>query len=228
MMTTVGFVVAVQLQLMATAKPPAPQDPRDLNRRYQSPAELQPNQERSVTLAVADFELREPWFKSPRWFLSIGLGSSIALRTAPKAVAEGSFFFAAQRGRLAFEIGGEASLASTKHEDFGGGFRHRLVLSTAAACGLQKSLAVCVVGKLGQVHVRGTAVDKPATSNGLVAQVGPRLAYSLGLSSRIALRGRIDALYLLTPWTVELNQLDVWKMPRLSAVTGIDLEFRFR
>jgi hypothetical protein len=39
---------------------------------------------------------------------------------------------------------------------------------------------------------------------------------------------RLDVLALLTPFTVELNQVEQWKMPRLGALAGIDLSARFR
>jgi hypothetical protein len=101
------------------------------------------------------------------------------------------------------------------------------VLGTVAACGLRGSTSACAIVKLGQIGVQGVGVDKPASPEGFVAQVGPRLAYSIGLGDHLALVGHADALYLLTSWTITVNHVAVWTMPRLGAVAGIDLAVRF-
>jgi len=40
--------------------------------------------------------------------------------------------------------------------------------------------------------------------------------------------GHADALYLLTPWTVHVNHVVAWTMPRVGAVAGIDLAVKFQ
>jgi hypothetical protein len=68
----------------------------------------------------------------------------------------------------------------------------------------------------------------PSSPTGFVAQAGPRLAATLELGGQILLLGHADALFLLTPWTVELNHTAIWTMPRFGAALGIDLAARFR
>jgi hypothetical protein len=230
MMTTVGFVVAVQIQLMATERAktsPQRYEGEPGTRRTQEPTKSPPDQVGSVTLAVRSFEVRPASSDSTEWSAMAGLGPSIGLGLAPSTVAQGRLFFALQTGWFGLEAGAEASLPSTKREAYGGGFRQEVFWGTLAACGWGGSIAACGVGKLGQIQVHGTGVDRPASPSGFVAQVGPRLAYSVGLGDYLVLLGHIEGLYLVTPWTVELNKLDVWTMPRLGAVAGIDLATRF-
>ena len=102
-----------------------------------------------------------------------------------------------------------------------------LVLGTLAACGSRSSFSACGVGKMGRIRVRGTGVDNSASPQGLVGEVGIRLALSLRLDDHLILRGHVDGLYLLSPWTVDLNQEAVWTMPPFSATAGLDLAFSF-
>ena len=230
MMTTVGFVVAVQIQLMATEKAktsPPHSDNEQSTHSQQDGADLPPPV-RSVTLTIRSFEVHPASSDSTKWTTLVGLGSSVAFGLAPHALVQGRLFLALQRGWVGLEAGAEASLPSTSRETYGGGHRDELFLGTLAACGYEGPFAACGVGKLGQILVRGTGVDKPASPSGFLAQVGPRLGYSLGLGNHLALLGRIEALYLLTPWTIDLNQVQVWRMPRFSGVAGIDLAARFR
>ena len=102
------------------------------------------------------------------------------------------------------------------------------MLGTLAVCGWQRSFCACGLAKLGLLQVHGLGVDRPASPAGFVAQVGPRLAYYLGLGARLGLLPHLDASYGLTPWTVDLNHVGVWRMPRLGAVAGIDLTASLR
>jgi hypothetical protein len=230
MAATVGFVLAVQIQLMATEKSnasaPHPEDESSTDRGHQ-PTNALPQKSHSITLSVRSFEVRSVSSKA-EWSVMAGLGPSIGFGLAPNAVGQGRLFLALQTGPLGLEAGAEGVLPSTTREPYGGGFRHELFLGTLAACGWQGAFAACGVGKLGEIQVHGTGVDRPASPSGFVAQLGPRLTYSFGLGNHILLLGHIESLYLLTPWTVDLNQLNVWTMPRISAIAGIDVAARFQ
>ncbi len=229
MMTTVGFVVAVQIQLMASEQATEPTAPIDAGSSGRSglPADLVPG-EVTVTLSVKTFDVRAPPLSNQtNWMTMVGAGPSIGFGPGPGAVAQGRLFLAVQRAWAELEVGAEASLPSTKREDYGGGFRHELLLGTLAACGWYRSFSACGLGKLGRLQVHGVGVDKPTSSGGLVGQIGPRFAYSLGLGGHFILLGHVDGLYLVTPWTVDLNNVAVWTMPRFNAVAGIDLAIRF-
>jgi hypothetical protein len=251
MLATMGFVLAVQIQLMvrdAVAEPsPGAMDtdhtrasdarrhqpaadterPSALDaRRHQPTADSNRVVEATTSPPTVASE-EPPTSRGPPWSCMAGIGPSAGFGLGPDPIAQGRLFISVKDGHAAFELGGEASLPSTTRQDYGGGFRHRLVLGTAAACGLRGSSAACAVVKLGQIGAQGVGLDEPASPRALVAQVGARYAYFVRLGDRLALVGHADALYLLTSWTVDVNHLAVWTMPRLGAVAGIDLAVRF-
>jgi len=224
MMATVGFVVAVQIQLMATEKAAE----TGVRVTKPKPAEEQVLTHAQTTLTTKSFEVRPTSSPDPtRWSATVGIGTAIGYGLGPNPVVQGRLFLALQSGWFGLEGGAEASLPSTKREAYGGGFRHDLQLGTLGLCGWYTSIAACGLGKIGRVHVQGLGVDKPNSSDGLAAQLGPRFAYSLQLGNHFVLLEHIEALYLLTPWTVELNRVVVWSMPRFSVSAGIELAVRF-
>jgi hypothetical protein len=234
MVATVGFVVAVQIQLMATEKATGDHSRLDGSnptmRRPAPPLET-PSDRRAtdVKLTLQNFVPRRPsTFSGARWAGAAGIGPSVGFGLGPDSVAMGRLFFSLQHRSIGLEAGAEASLPSETRQTYGGGFQHELILGALGACGSAGSISVCGLAKLGRMQVHGLGIDRPATPRAFIAQVGPRLAYSFGLGDHLALLGRVDALYLVTPWTVELNHVAIWKMPRLSAVVGIDLQVRFQ
>ncbi len=230
MMTTMGFVVAVQIQFMAT-EPAASSAPQASSTR---PAASTVSRQPPPVLgsrkaapgngsAVAPAQGRD----AAIWSVSGGIGPLVGLGLGPDPIALGRLFFAVQRGRIGLELGGEASLPDNTRQVEAGGFRHQLMLGTLAGCGVFDSVSACGLAKLGSIHVDGVGVDVPNSSSGFVALVGPRAAYSLGLGGSFLLGAHVDVLYLLTPWTVDLNHMTVWTMPRLGGEAGIDIGLRF-
>jgi hypothetical protein len=235
-MATMAFVVAVQLELMASRAepevlPPSTDDvdaapartdvagQNDALVDYPFEKATSAAGEASPTLEVAH---------SPSWSPVAGAGPAVGLGLAPNAILQGRLFFAAEFERAAIELGVEASWPTTTYQDHGGGFRHELLLGTLAACARRQALEFCGLGKLGVLVVRGLAVDRAASPAGFVAQVGPRSSYSLALSDSLALLAHVDALFLLTPWTVDVNHTALWTMPRFGVTGGIDLAVHFR
>lgn len=237
MMTTVGFVVAVQIQLTATEhtaepiplpahpEPDTPDDspsPRHAHSNGGEPAAV-------VALTMRSFELHPPRVpKRTEWVTTVGAGPAIGVGLAPATVGlVGRIFGAVQYGRVGLEVGAEASRATTTREAYGGGFRHQLVLGTLAGCAWHGAISACALGKLGRVQVQGVGIDVPASPKGLVAEVGPRVAYTVGIDQHLTLLGHVEALCTLTSWTVYLNHIAVWTVPRFATVAGIDLAARF-
>lgn len=233
---TMGFVVAVQIQLMATepASESVPQPvPTEPTPDHDSPPGQAPEQagrmavqpKKSTTGRLA--QPMRPAESSPPWSLTGGAGPAVGFGLGPDPVVEGRLFFGFELGQAALELGGEASLPATTRLASGAGFSHGLLLGTLAACGSYGSIAGCGVTKLGSIQVTGVGVDKPASPAGFVTLVGPRLMYSFRLDDHLVLSGRIEALYQLAPWSVVLNHVAVWSVPRLSTVAGIDFAARF-
>lgn len=238
MTTTMGFVVAVQVQLMALepnaeAQRTGPDTEPGSDLVGQSTAVPAHQKREPAEAARAPSKVKTPEPppetapKSTNWSAMVGAGPLLGVGLGPDPTVLGRAFVAAQFDGVALELGAETSLQSTAHSSSAGGFRHRLLLATLATCGVYRSFSACGVAKLGRIQVHGIEVDQPASPKGLVAQVGPRLAYALRLEDHVVLLGHMEGLYLLTPWTVDLNHVAVWNMPRLSAVTGIALAARF-
>ena len=232
LMATIAFVVAVQLELMATESAPEVAPKSTEGGAGKAPdsattaAELPPA---TSVPAVATEPESVPAAANPsNWSALAGAGPTVGLGLAPATALQGRLFLAAEFTRVALEIGAEASLPTTTYQDHGGGFRYQLTLGTLAACARHRSIEGCGLGKLGRSAVRGVAVDKPASAAGFVAQVGPRVSYSLALGDHLVLLAHVDALLLLTPWTVDVNHVPMWTMPRFAGVAGIDLAARFR
>jgi hypothetical protein len=211
MLATMGFALAVQIQLMAV-EPAGEPPPRPVEgENAELPGKAHPGgHDEGRALSVSG-----------------GAGTAAALGLGPNPVAQGRLLLSLGFGQASSELAVEATLPSTTRQEYGGGFRHRLVLGTWAGCGLRGSTSACVVVKLGQLGVEGNGLDRPASAGGFVAQTGLRLGYSVALGDRMVLVGHADALYLLTSWTIQVNHVAVWTMPRLSALAGIDLALRF-
>ena len=232
MTVTMAFVVAVQTQLMA-AEPGRPAL-AEATETEPEPARTNASGPKQTGAGVEDAPAGEPAqpafavdSDASRWWATAGIGPAVGWGMGPHAVGLGRLFLSLNSGWIGAELGAEATLPSTTHVDGGAGFRHELILATLAACGSRGSVAVCAVGKLGSLRVRGTGVDNPASPSGLVGQIGTRLAYSLGLGHHLTLQGHLEGLCLPTPWTIDLNQVAVWTMPRFGAAAGMALARRF-
>jgi hypothetical protein len=169
-----------------------------------------------------------PVLHSSPLFLATGAGPALGLALSPNPLALGRVFLSLALGRAALELGAEASLPSTVHDQGAAGFQDQLMLGTLAACGERLSIYLCAVGKLGLIRVHGVGLERPFSPTGLLAQSGVRLSYSLALGHRLAVLAHGDALYLLSPWTVDVNGAATWRMPRLGTEAGIDLGIKFR
>jgi len=216
-----AFVVAVQLQLMEdelhTELESNPSS-KERSNEAQPPAPRRSGMVQLRNGAIA-LPARES-AAEPRGF--VGLGAGIGLGMAPATSFQGRAFGGGELGLARAELAYEAWLPSTLRQPYGGGFEHRLMLGSLSACFGPRTLRGCVVSKLGQLAVAGRSLDETREERGLVAQIGPRLAHEVRLSSHFSLDARAEVLYLLTPWVVTQNHVRVWQMPRFAGVFGFD------
>jgi hypothetical protein len=236
MAASMGFALAVQLQLMATERgsesgtSAVTGEPindgsvpgtRSASHRVNS-------QDIELRLTSLSFRVRSVQkAEDVGWSSSLGAGLSIGTGLAPTPVGQGRVFASVKRNWLGLEIGAEATARSTKREDYGGGFQQELRLGAFAACYWRESIAACGLAKLGQIQVQGSGIDVPASPRGFMAQTGPRLAYELALGRHLVVLLRGEVLWSLTPWAIDLNYLTVWKMPPIAAIVGFDVATRF-
>ena len=236
LLTEIGFAVALQIQLLRTTAPtdhtestsPKPPDPDVVVLAVLPQVAQEPN------LAASVSERREspdPLITpqdSSRWPMWLGIGPSTSWGVSPSMTANARLFLGARRNNMSLEIGAEANLPSTARQTNHSGFRESLLGASMAVCTHRHAISGCALGKVGQVRVSGFGVDQPRSATGMAGQAGLRLAAAMKLGGPWSVSARLDALGLLTPFTVELNQVELWKMPRLSALAGIDLSARFR
>jgi hypothetical protein len=224
LMATLGFVVAVQIQLMATTGRENAHEP--VKAENASTGRDGTDSKSRTTLTLERFELRRATSLRPSWAI-VGLGPSVGFGLGPKPVALGRLFFAVRSGWLGLDASVAASKPVEAHESYGGGIRHAVVLGALGFCAWHAAMSACALTTLGQLQIQGLDVDRPASPKGLLAQLGPRVAHSFRLSDHLMVLSHIEVLYLLTPWTADLNRVTVWKMSRVGAAAGLDLAFRF-
>jgi len=236
LMVAMGFVVAVQIQLLAT-DPTAGLASAPKAENVESPAAAASRAETESVAArpapPAQPETPLP-VESPAsasgptpWSVIAGIGPEAGVNLGPNLIAQGRIFCALQYAAASIELGAEASLPTTTRQTDGIGFRQNLILGTVAACGHYRFASACALGKFGQIRVSGLGVDAPSSPTGFIAQAGPRVAATLRLGEQLLLLVHADALFLLTPWAVELNRTAIWTMPWFGAVLGVDLAARF-
>lgn len=230
------FAVSVQIQMMAVAADadasPQATSTSDGDGVVGPPAAVERPAATSRPSAVPDATQvasgmgREDAGNRPPWKGYGGFGGTVAAGVAPSLAALGRLLFAVHNGRWLFEVGAEGSFPATGGLDTGERFSQRLLLGTAAACAEHGVLAACAVAKLGAITVRGIDLDSANSPTGFVAQLGPRVGASYWMGNHLGLHARVDALFLVTPWTVELNGVTAWTMPRLGVSAGIDISVR--
>lgn len=162
------------------------------------------------------------------WRFHAGVGPSLAFGSAPAVTGHGRLFAGAEQRQLSFELGLEGTLPVTEREADGSGFRQYILGGSVTACRQFGIAAGCLIGKAGQLRIAGFGVDEPRAPAAFVAQAGVRVGARLNLSDTWFVSPHADALGLLTPRSVTLNQAAVWHLPTLSALVGIDAGGRFR
>jgi len=227
-----GFALALQIQLMATtaaesraseAAPPSNVSPTEtVVASPPVPIVIAP-QPATISRTTTDsgFRLTEP-------SIAVGVGGAVGIGAAPTTVPVGRLFGTLEWSRVAVELAAELSGPSSTHRADGAGFSQQQLLASLAGCGVRGRWSTCLVARMGEMRVVGEGIDVRATSFGLVAQAGLRLALTQKLGSRLQITVHADGLALITRGVVTLDAMPVWTTPRLAASFGADLGIRFR
>jgi hypothetical protein len=165
----------------------------------------------------------EPAPPARKWSVVLGAGPIAELGVAP-SLAQGFRLFAAARGSaLSLELSPEVTLPVTLRRADGTGFSATSYAATLVPCARRGRLALCAVGMIGVLAVRGFGVDDARSPTSFVARAGLRLACDQPLSRHWTLGAHADGLTTLTPRTVLLNEVPVWTTPDLGLTIGLDL-----
>lgn len=227
-----SFAIVVQIQLLAqeadgAAAVPAEQastgDPSE-DVRAPLPSVAAPSEARD---AEPESSAR-PSVEEPSWRFLFGVGPTLAFGLAPRTLVEGRAFAGLRRGRLAFELGVEASLSSQHETGVDHGFEQQVGAGSLAGCLLFGRLSGCLVSKVGRLNVRGFGVDVPKSDSGTLWLLGPRLTLFQGFGGPWAGSLRVEALASLLSWEVTLDREEVWQTPLFSLSVGGDVELSFQ
>ena len=180
------------------------------------------------TTATRQGDTTKPDGATPGPSILVGAGGAVGLGVASSAVPLGRLFGAVEWSHLAVELAAEVSAPSTTRQIDGAGFSQQQFLASLAGCGVLTSLRACLIAKVGEIRVVGQGVEFPATSYGLVAQAGLRLAVTHMLGSRLQIGAHVDGLALITKGVVTLDSMPVWTTPRLAALFGAEIGIRFQ
>jgi hypothetical protein len=217
--TNLAFSVVVQIQLLSSLAPPAPEPP---------PPPPPPPPPAPPPPPVAPLVgPPPPPPPAPRLKLSIGLGPALAIGIAPEPTGLGRIFVAGRVARFSLELAFDAALPTTQHEAGSSAFSLDRFAGGAAACVHANVFAACATATVGVLRARGAGIDAPASPVGLFSQVGARLAATRDFGRRYFVSGRVDALVMLSPWTVTLNAMSAWTTPRVGGLVGVDFGAHF-
>jgi len=226
-----GFALALQIQLMATtAAEPRPAAPTAAANAAPPPTVApSPTDVATVpTTATRQGGTTKPDVATPGPSILVGAGGAVGLGVASSAVPLGRLFGAVEWSHLAVELAAEVSAPSTTRQIDGAGFSQQQFLASLAGCGVLTPLRACLIAKVGEIRVVGQGVEFPATSYGLVAQAGLRLAVTHMLGSRLQIGAHADGLALITQGVVTLDSMPVWTTPRLAGLFGAEIGVRFQ
>lgn len=245
LLTELGFAVGLQIELLrpkpgsAAAAATSVEDGSSPSsatsatspRASASPSAQRPPAKAPPTSATASSSSSdEPTASASdvRWRLWAGIGPSVAFGLAPTVTGHARLFVGARRGDLSLELGAQGTLPVVDREPDGNGFRQQLVGGSAAFCAHLQALSACLLAQASSLMVEGRGVDQPGSPAAFVAHAGARVAATYALSEIWLVTPHVDGLALLTPRRVTLNGVEVWDVPPLGLLAGIDLAARFR
>lgn len=158
--------------------------------------------------------------------LALGVGPAVGFGLTPEATAFGRVFLLGRLRMFSAEVAADASLPVHQTEPDGTGVRMTALGSSLAGCVHVSMASGCLLGRLGWLRARGTAVTAPSTSWGRFGELGLRVAGTREWG-RFSVRVHADALLMLSRWNVLLNDTVVWPIPRVGALIGVDVAVRF-
>jgi hypothetical protein len=228
-----GFALALQIQLMATtasATPPEAATPPGASAPVPTDAPPSPAVDVAAAppAATSQGELTKSNLETPGPSILVGAGGAVGLGVSSSAIPLGRLLGTVEWSHVAVELAAEVSVPSTTRRADGAGFSQQQFLASLAGCGVRRPWSACLVAKVGEIRVVGEGIDFPATSYGVVAQAGLRLAVTHRLGSHFQIGAHADGLALITQGIVTLDGTPVWTTPRLAALFGADIGVRFR
>jgi hypothetical protein len=218
-----SFAIAVQIQLRASPEPSA------------APPQATPPVPAPAPPAPAPRPARSP---ESRRLVMVGAGVLAAHGLTPKVSPGLRIFGSVGNQRISLELSTQATLPSEESAEATiphlsplaspPSFSAGELSAKVAPCVRLPPFGICGVFMAGQLHVRGEGVDQVRSPSSLVAATGAKLqlVWPPGASFGVLLQA--EALALLTPRDVLMNQQVVWSTAPVLLGASLDLAMIFR
>jgi hypothetical protein len=234
---TMGFALAVQIQLLAKTGAPAKVDvappaatapPNDVpppRPTPATPAVTAPSNGPTTVPGAAT--AAPPKTGGPGPVLAMGAGPSVGFGMSSSPVLLGRVFGALSWPHASLELAAVVSLPSTTRRADGAGFSQQHLFLSAASCVAVSRWNACLLANAGEVRMVGQDIDRPSSAAVPVVEAGVRVGFIQLVGRRLFLSAHADGLTRLARWTGSLDQVPVWSAPRFAAAIGIDTGVRF-
>ena len=238
---TMGFALAVQIQLLASARATsepdggaaatnAPvavhRDDRASNRPVTTPPATAIASKESSTVSVVVNPPPIPR-QRPGPELVLGAGPSVGVGMSSTPLLLGRVFGGLVWSHVSIELGAEVSLpATTRRADGAGIFQQQLLLGLAG-CEVLTRWRMCLLANAGAVRMAGEEVDISRSAMVPVVEAGARVGAVQPVGRRVFLSAYLDGLIVLSRWTATLDHVPVWTAPRFAGALGLDAGVRF-
>lgn len=206
------FALAVQIQLHASG-PPQPAPPRPAS----APRPVAPKPPGHPA----------PSAKAPRVVL-VGAGVLLRHGLNPGFSPGLRVFGGLSRRPWSLELSAHATLPTELRLADGSGFTARELGANLVPCARGGPFGFCVVGSLSVLHVRGQGVERVGSPSSTTGGVGARLQLLWPTLERFGVVVQLEALAVLGPRDVLLNQETVWSTAPVAFTAIVDFAALFR
>jgi len=207
------FALAVQIQLHSSSSTAAPA-PREAPAPAPAPRPQNPPPPRAPAKA--------------QHLVFLGAGVLARHGLTPGFSPGLRVFGALAREPWAVELSVHATLPTELRLSDGTGFSARELGANLVPCARFAPVGVCAVGTLGVLLVRGQGVDRVGSPSSITGGVGGRLQLLWPALERFGVIVQAEALVILAPRDVLLNQTAVWSTAPLAFTAILDFASLFR
>jgi hypothetical protein len=215
LVTNLAFAVAVQIQLHAASDTPPPSPP---------PAAVVAPTPRPTTPP------KKPAPPANRARRAVFLGAGVLARQglSPGLSPGVRVFGALSTDGWVLELSAHTTVPSELNQADGTGFTSRELGASFAPCLHRPPIGLCAVGTLSLLHVRGQGVDQIRSPSSTTAGLGGRLQLRWPALERFGIVVQGEALAVVLPREVLLNQQSVWSTAPVAFTAILDFAAIFR
>ena len=162
-----------------------------------------------------------------RYHWQLVMGGLATLGPEPE-ISGGALVGVGLAGRaISLEIEGRADLP--RDASFGGGtIAVSPILASFVVCGKLTSMALCGLGRAGELHGSGRGYGVDASGSSFLAMLGMRVSYEGVLSEPFRIRAMLDIDWVMTKNSFDVDHRPGWAVSSAAASLGVATVVRFR